>query len=151
VLALRLNEFQTIQFRNMSTALGAFCVQIIRFFEELTESYPEERDIKLGLEAIQGAKKINPKLILDLFYEHVYREAHEFIEQENDDAIVAYAKDKINGQFNEMSSALVIFQKHWDTMPDTNRTTIWKYLKVLCILCAKAKGLPPPIAAAAKA
>jgi hypothetical protein len=134
----------------MSSALGAFCVQIIRFFEELTESYPEERDIKLGLEAIQGAKKINPKLILDLFYEHVYRDAHEFIEQENDDAVVAYAKEKIDGQFNEMSSALVIFQKHWDTMPETNRTAIWKYLKVLCILCAKAKGLPPPVAAAAR-
>lgn len=135
----------------MSTALGAFCVQIIRFFEELTESYPEERDIKLGLEAIQGAKKINPKLILDLFYEHVYRDAHEFIEQENDDAIVNYAREKIIGQFNEMSSALVIFHKHWDTMPESNRNAIWKYLKVLCILCAKAKGLPPPLAAAAKA
>jgi hypothetical protein len=132
----------------MSTTLGAFCVQIIRFFEELTESYPEERDIKLGLEAIQGAKKINPKLILDLFYEHVYKDAHEIIAEENDEAVVAYAKQKIDGQFNEMSSALVIFQKHWDTMPESNRSAIWKYLKVLCILCAKAKGLPPPIAAA---
>jgi hypothetical protein len=132
----------------MSTTLGAFCVQIIRFFEELTESYPEEREIKMGLEAIQGARKINPKLILDLFYEHVYKDAHEFIEQENDEAIVAYAREKIIGQFNEMSSALVIFDKHWDAMPESNRTAIWKYLKVLCILCAKAKGLPPPLAAA---
>ena len=102
----------------------------------------------MGLEAIQGAKKINPKLILDLFYEHVYRDAHEFIEQENDEAIVTYAREKIIGQFNEMSSALVIFDKHWDAMPESNRTAIWKYLKVLCILCAKAKGLPPPLAAA---
>ena len=56
------------------SALGAFNTQLIRFFEELVETYPEERDIKLGLEAIQGAKKINPKLILDLFYEHVYKD-----------------------------------------------------------------------------
>jgi len=125
----------------MSTALGAFCVQIIRFFEELVDTFPEERDIKLGLEAIQGARKINPKLILDLFYEHVYRDAHEFIEQENDDGLVTYAKAKVNSQFNEMSSALLIFDKHWDTMADSNRSAIWKYMKVLCVLCAKAKGL----------
>lgn len=125
----------------MSTALGAFCVQIIRFFEELVDTFPEERDIKLGLEAIQGARKINPKLILDLFYEHVYRDAHEFIEQENDDGLVTYAKAKVHSQFNEMSSALLIFDKHWDTMADSNRSAIWKYMKVLCVLCAKAKGL----------
>jgi len=125
----------------MSTALGAFCVQIIRFFEELGDTFPEERDIKLGLEAIQGARKINPKLILDLFYEHVYRDAHEFIEQENDDGLVTYAKAKVHSQFNEMSSALLIFDKHWDTMADSNRSAIWKYMKVLCVLCAKAKAL----------
>jgi hypothetical protein len=125
----------------MSTALGAFCVQIIRFFEELVDTFPEERDIKLGLEALQGARKINPKLILDLFYEHVYRDAHEFIEQENDNGLVTYAKAKVNSQFNEMSSALLIFDKHWETMADSNRSAIWKYMKVLCVLCAKAKGL----------
>jgi len=138
---MRLNKFQTILFRGMSTALGAFCVQIIRFFEELVDTFPEERDIKLGLEALQGARKINPKLILDLFYEHVYRDAHEFIEEENDDGLVTYAKAKVNTQFNEMSSALLIFDKHWDTMADSNRSAIWKYMKVLCVLCAKAKGL----------
>lgn len=122
--------------------LGAFNNQLIRFFEELTETYPEEKDIRFGLEALQGAKKINPKLILDLFYEHVYREAHEMIETENETAILQFAHNKITNQFNEMSAALVIFDRHWSTMTDANRDAIWKYLKVLCVLCAKAKGFP---------
>lgn len=122
--------------------LGAFNNQLIRFFEELLDTYPEEKDIRYGLEALQGAKKINPKLILDLFYEHVYREAHEMIENENEAAILQFAHNKITNQFNEMSSALIIFDKHWGTMSDVNRDAIWKYLKVLCVLCAKAKGLP---------
>lgn len=122
--------------------LGAFNNQLIRFFEELTETYPEEKDIRNGLEILQGAKKINPKLILDLFYEHVFRDAHDFIEEENEDGIVQFARQKIANQFNEMSSALVIFDKHWFTMTDANRKAIWNYLKVLCVLCAKAKGLP---------
>lgn len=124
------------------TTLGAFNNQLIRFFEDLVETYPEEKEIKYGLEALQGAKKINPKLILDLFYEHVYLPAHEAIENEDDDRVIAFAKSKIQGEFNEMSSALVIFDRHWTTMSENNQSAIWKYLKVLCVLCAKAKGLP---------
>lgn len=124
------------------TLLTAFNNQLIRFFEELTETFPEEKGIKMALDMLQGARKINPKMILDLFYDHVYREAHEMIENENEHDIIIYAKHKISNQFNEMSAALVIFDKYWPSMSDANRDAIWKYLKVLCVLCAKAKGLP---------
>lgn len=122
------------------SALGAFNTQLIRFFEELSETYPEERDIKYALEAIQGAKKINPKLILDLFWEHVYIDLHEAIQREDEAYVVGFAKKKIAGQFNEMSPALLIFDKHWVTMNDTNHQAIWKYLKVLCVLAEKARA-----------
>lgn len=122
------------------SALGAFNSQLIRFFEDLTGTFPEERDIKLALEAIQGAKKINPKLILDLFYEHVYRDLNDAIQREDEAFVIDIAKKKISGQFNEMSPALLIFDKHWATMTDSNRQSIWKYLKVLCILCDKARA-----------
>ena len=122
------------------SALGAFNTQLIRFFEELTETYPEERDIKLALDAIQGAKKINPKLILDLFWEHVYRDLAEAIAAEDETKVIAYAHAKISGQFNEMSPALLIFDKHWNTMNEANQKAIWKYLKVLCALCEKARS-----------
>jgi hypothetical protein len=124
------------------TTLGAFNNQLIRFFEDLVEAYPEEKEIKFGLEALQGAKRINPKLILDLFYEHVYMPVHEAIAVEDDDSVVTFAKSKIQNEFNEMSAALIIFDRHWNTMSDNNKAAIWKYLKVLCVLCAKAKGLP---------
>jgi hypothetical protein len=122
------------------SALGAFNTQLIRFFEELVQTYPEERDIKLALDGIQGAKKINPKLILDLFWEHVYRDLSKSIAEEDDAAVIEYAKRKISGQFNEMSPALLIFDKHWTTMTEENQTAIWKYLKVLCVLCEKARA-----------
>lgn len=122
------------------SALGAFNTQLLRFFEELTETYPEERDIKLALEGLQGVKKVNPKLILDLFYEHVYHDLHEAVANDNEDFVITYAKQKIRGEFNEMSAALLIFDKHWATMNDANQKAIWKYLKVLCALCSKAKN-----------
>ncbi len=121
--------------------LGAFNTQLVRFFEGPTEIFPEERDIKASLEAINGLKKINPKMILDLFYEHVYRHVSDAIKREDEDVVIAYAKTTISAQFNEMSVALVMFDKHWPSLSETNRKNIWSYLKVLCVLCEKAKDL----------
>ncbi|NBQ47876.1 MAG: hypothetical protein EBU33_05400 [Sphingobacteriia bacterium] len=48
------------------------------------------------------------------------------------------AQKKIASQFNEMISALVIFDKHWETMGSKNQETIWQYLTVLCHIAEKA-------------
>ena len=126
------------------SALGAFNAQLIRFFEQLSETYPEERDIKMSLEAIRGAKIINPKLILDLFYEHVYKDLKETIKNRDAELLIEYAKRKITTQFNEISPALAIFDKHWNTMTADNQDVIWKYLQVLCVLCERARAAKLP-------
>ena len=127
------------------SALGAFNTQLIRFFKELSDTYPEERDIKLAVEAIEGAKKINPKMILDLFKDYVYDDLNEPIQREDEEYVLDYAKKKISSKFNEMSPALIIFDKHWVTMTEQNQKAIWNYLKVLCILCRKALDARSPV------
>jgi len=125
------------------TTLGAFNTQLIRFFEDLSETIPEEKSIRQSLEALNGAKKINPKLILDLFYEHVYLGVSESVAREDINIIIEFAKKKIQTQFNEISPALLIFDKYWNTLSDSTQSNIWKYMKVLCVLCEKAKGITP--------
>ena len=122
------------------SALNAFTTQLVNFFEELCTTFPEERDIKMATEAIVGAKKINPRLILDLFTEHVYIELESSITKRDIGQIRQTAQKKISTQFNEMISALAIFDKHWDTMGTVNQEVIWKYLKVLCILSEKSRA-----------
>lgn len=121
------------------SALSAFNTQLVNFFQELSETFPEEREIKMALEAIQGAKKINPRLILDLFYTHVCSELKDAIQRQDIDYVQMYANDKVKTQFNEIMPALSVFNKHWTSMSDANRNAIWKYLKVLCLLCDKAR------------
>jgi len=120
--------------------LSAFNAQLIKFFEDLSETFPEEREIKAALDSLYAARKINPRLILDLFYEHVGRDLREPILAEDAEKIVEYAKMKIQTQFNEIMPALSIFDKHWATLSDANRNSIWKYLKVLITLCDKARS-----------
>lgn len=120
------------------SALGAFNTQLLNFFEELCNTFPEEKDIRMATEAIRGAKKINPRLLLDLFREHVYKDASAAIYQKDFHQVRTYAQKKVENQFNEMTSALALFDKHWETMGTTNQNTIWQYLNVLCLLCEKA-------------
>jgi hypothetical protein len=118
----------------MTTTLGIFNTQLIRFFEDLYTSFPEERDIKSALEIIKFAKASNPKIVLDLYQEHVYKAINEAVKNEDANFIIEYANQKISIEFNEISPALTIFNKYWHTMSDSNKKSVWNYLKVLNIL-----------------
>lgn len=119
--------------------LGFFNEKLTEFFRDLSYTFPEERDLKTALEYIEFAKKSNPKLVLDMFYENVWVECHELVEKDDVDSVIIYARKKIMNQYNEILPALSIFDKYWENLDDGNRETIWKYLKVLCILCEKAR------------
>ena len=121
------------------SVLTAFTTQLVNFFDDLCNTFPEEKDIKMAIEAIKGAKKINPRLILDLFTEHVYNELAPAVATRDVLRIREVAQRKISTQFNEMISALAIFDKHWDSMGSKNQEIIWQYLKVLCVLSEKAR------------
>ena len=95
----------------MSAFTGAFCNQLIRFFEELQNTFPEEKSISMGLEAIKAGKKSNPRLVLDMFYEHLYKPANDLIVNRKDDELRVLAKTVLSSQFNELMPALMIFDK----------------------------------------
>jgi len=120
--------------------LAAFCNQLVRFFEELEESYPEEKSISMGLEAIKAAKKSNPKLVLDMFYQYLYKPANDLIMARKDEELILLARSIMSSRFNELMPTLMIFDKYWPTMSNTNRNVIWQYLEILCKLCEKARA-----------
>jgi len=77
-------------------------------------------------------------LILDLFRDHVYKDCSEAIYARDMFMIRQVAQKKVATQFNEMLSALAIFDRQWDTMGQKNQEVIWQYLTVLCRISEKA-------------
>jgi DNA polymerase III delta prime subunit len=122
----------------MSSPLKIFNNQLIKFFEDLSFIFPEERDIKTTIMFLELAAKSSPRKIIEMFVEHIYDPLNEAIVREDNEYIVEYARNKIKNEFNDISPALSIFDKHWDNLSDTNKKNIWKYLKVLCILSQRA-------------
>lgn len=121
--------------------LKPFCTQLIRFFESLQETFPEERDISMGLEGMKAAKSSNPKLMLDMFHEYIYIPANDMIMNKREEEIITLARKVMQTQFNELMPTLMIFDRHWPKLSENNRGVIWEYLRVLCVLCEKAKGI----------
>ena len=126
--------------RNRMSVLGAFCNQLTRFFEELQTTIPEEKSISMALEAIKAAKKSNPKLVLDMFHNHIYVRANDMIFTRDADKLKELAKSVLSTRFNELLPALMIFDKYWPSLSDNTKTAIWEYLEVLCKLCEKARS-----------
>ena len=118
--------------------LNAFTTQMVQFLDELGDTFPEEKDIKMATESVKGAKKINPRLLLNLFVEYVYKPCSKAIYEKNIHVIRRQMHDTISTQFNDMMVILTLFDKHWETMGETNQDIIWQYLKVLCLLSEKA-------------
>jgi hypothetical protein len=120
------------------SSLGMFVDKLLAFFEDLVETYPEEKEIRYAVDAITMAKKMNPRLVLDMFVDYVSKPLHDSILSENEEVVIPYAKNQIQNQFNEMSPALLIFDKHWPAMSEANRKAIWNHMKVLILLSDKA-------------
>jgi hypothetical protein len=123
----------------MSSVLSIFCTQLINFFEELSVAIPEERDLKKGLEMIKMAKSANPRLLADLFYDHVHVPFNQLIAARDIHSMVAQSRKKIETDFNEIMPALVIFDKYWESLSTVNQNAIWGYMDVLCKLVAKTR------------
>jgi hypothetical protein len=75
-----------------------------------------------------------------MFNEHVTSDLRDAIIAENEQQLITLARVKIVTQFNEILTALAIFDKHWATLSEQNQQSIWKYLKVLLALSDKAKN-----------
>lgn len=125
----------------MSGPLSVFNNQLIAFVEDLSETYTEERDLVKALDALRALKKVNPKLIHSSFMEYVYPDFAGPVKSEDETALISQASRMLNGEFKEYAFAYLIFDRHWSTMSDANKKTIWDWCKVLVVLAEKAAGM----------
>jgi len=125
------------------SALGAFCNQLIAFVEDLAETYPEEKDLLMGVQAMKLMKQANPRMLHRLFAEYVNPTVQERILVEDDAYVIDNAKAILDSQYSDMLTLFWVFKKHWTSMSETNKQHIWKYLKSLVLL---ARRVPDTLA-----
>jgi hypothetical protein len=119
------------------SALGNFCNQLIAFFEDLSDTYPDERDISMAAQALKLLKQANPRMIHTVFMDVVYKEFAQRILDEDEAYILHRAHEILHSEYKEMNFAFWIFDKHWSTMTETNKRHVWNYVKSLILLAQR--------------
>jgi len=125
----------------MTSVLGVFCNQLLAFFEDMSETYPEEKDIAMASSALKLLKQVNPRLIHTVFMSAVDKELVENVLMENEVYVIEKAKDILNSKYSEIAYAFWIFDKHWGTMTETNKRHVWDYFKTIVLLAQKVESM----------
>ena len=120
------------------TELRAFCNQLVDFFEDLSETYPEETDIRTTSQSLKLMKQANPRYVHSMFMKNIYTEFSQHILDEDEEYILERAKQMITSEY---AHVLWIFNKYWGTMTETNKQCVWRYIKSLVLL---AQRVPSP-------
>jgi len=121
----------------MANPLATFCNQLVAFFEDLSETYPEEKDIRMASQALKLMKQANPRLIHNFFMDKVHKEFAQHILDENEEYVLKRANEILNSDYAEINYAFWIFDKHWSTMTETNKQHVWDYMKSLILLAQR--------------
>jgi hypothetical protein len=125
----------------MTSVLGVFCNQLLAFFEDMSETYPEEKDIAMASSALKLLKQVNPRLIHTVFMNAVDKELIDNVLMENELYVIEKAKDILNSKYSEIAYAFWIFDKHWSTMTETNKRHVWDYFKTIVLLAQKVESM----------
>ena len=120
--------------------LKRFTKTLIGFFEMLSDSYPEERDICLATDGLKAIDSANPRILLTMFMKNVYPTFREPVLAKNEEVLINLGRDVLQNKFSEMSYAFWIFDKHWKTMSEPDKDKIWKWCTALVLLSEKAAG-----------
>ena len=118
--------------------LKRFTKTLIGFFEMLSDTYPEERDIRLAAEGLKAIDSSNPRLLLSMFMQNVYPTFRGPVLAKDEDAMIKLGHDVLNNKFSELSYAFWIFDKHWKNMSEPDKDKIWKWCTALVLLSERA-------------
>ena len=123
----------------MSTFLTAFNNLVIKFNDELIETFPEENDFKVSKNGILLLKKANPRKIVTIFkkYTEIYREK---ISNEDEDFFLQNDYNDVVNNDSEKDNVFFLIdklKKYWTVLSDSNKKNVWKYLNTLMCLSDK--------------
>jgi hypothetical protein len=119
--------------------LKRFILLLTRFVDDIAETYPEYTQIKQLQRQLELARRGNPRLLLDMFYQFVVVHLRdEILKPEwNEDAMLGTAKRiaaaETAGAVEQsmLSNIFGIVEKEWAEMSAPNRTSISNYVRAL--------------------
>ncbi len=121
-----------------TSSLTLFINQISSLNAELVDMYPNDLDIRICKNTVDTVKKLNPKIIVDTFYNHVYSYKTQIMTKNE----AFFIDMNYNAVIKDDNMSIVSnLKKYWSSMSDETKECMWQYFSVLIVLCEKCKGI----------
>jgi hypothetical protein len=115
------------------SSLQAFISVMDEFLQELTKTFPEEKQIKVYYNTFKTMKKVNSRKILDSFMAEVQKHSDKIINKDE-----SYFLDTDDEFLNSLN-----IKKWWkDDISDATKAAIWQYMNTLFVLGTTINSIP---------
>jgi hypothetical protein len=119
----------------MTTDTTKFNNNLEKFFGDLENAYPGDKDIPYYRDKIALARRANAKMVV----EHFLKMSDKYLEKIMEKDETFFLNLNLNGSLEDSYIQLINKIKGlWGTMSDASRQNVWKYFQVLLTLAIKA-------------
>ena len=107
-----------------SAIVNAFYDQLITFLGELNDMYPDDPDFSLGLTSVKMMRKMNPTMMVKMFYEGAKPFESEILSKNETFFLDHSFSDVQDVDFN----LLVKLKQYVKGMSDASKKVVWVYV-----------------------
>ena len=112
-----------------------FNTHLMEFVDEISEVFPNDREIKLGRIALKAIKKVNPSLLIRYWYQYIYLPYKEKINEGDIEFFIEkdYSQDvQLFDDPGYFMKAIDKFRGPIREMDNENKEKALKYVQNLC-------------------
>lgn len=120
----------------MSNTKSIIINQITNLINELTSTYPNDKEMMIFKEKYNMLKSINSQLIIDYFIQYIYP-YKELIKNENENFFLEGGGQEELNDKNGLRLRDNLKELWTNQMKDENKKVVWKYFKTFILLIDK--------------
>lgn len=120
----------------MSNTKSIIITQITNLINDLTTTYPDDKEMMIFKEKYNMLKSINSQLIIDYFIQFIYP-YKELIKSENETFFLEGGGQEELNDKNGLRLRDNLKELWMNNMKDENKKIIWKYFKTFILLIDK--------------
>ena len=130
-MSFKVNKTKTM---SNSIIMRSFNCSFIDFMTDILSIFPENQDIRNGINSFELIKRVNPTIIIKVWYMNIYTPYHDIIQQ--GDISFFFEKDYTQDLtlLSNATDIMFIIDKIRDpikTMSDENKKHTMKYIQIL--------------------
>ena len=128
--------------------LTAFNTQLMNLINDLSNIYPEDKELMVAKTSIELLRKANPRKVLEGFANFIFPYRTQ-INTRDESFFVTHDFTELASEYNGESNFNMIrakFVQYWQELSVHNKETIWTYFQVLLKIADKCIIPPSPSA-----